>query len=155
MNAQPPVIDLPEETQPVDFSAFRAAELPRLVSRIKATFIDFLILLFVFAISSVIIDAIGGAPSFVRGAILIFMVYLYDPIFTCLYGGTIGHRILGLRVALYDYPEQKLSIIRSSVRFIVKYTLGWISLFTVTASDEKRAIHDFASGSILLYRKPR
>jgi uncharacterized RDD family membrane protein YckC len=154
MNTQPPVIDLPEETQPADFSNFRVAELPRLVSRIKATFIDFLILLFVFAVSSVVIDAVGGAPSFVRGAILIFMVYVYDPLLTCLYGGTIGHRILGLRVARYDYPEQRISIIRSSVRFIIKYTLGWISLFTVTASDEKRAIHDFASGSILLYRKP-
>ena len=154
MNPQRPVIDLPEKIEPADSNAFPAAELPSLVSRIKATVIDFLILLFVFAISSVVIDAVGGAPSFVRGAILIFMVYLYDPLLTCLYGGTLGHRILGLRVARYDYPEQRISIIRSSIRFIIKYTLGWLSLFTVTASDEKRAIHDFASGSILLYRKP-
>ncbi len=61
--------------------------LPSLVVRVKAFFVDLLILLVVFATISVIIDTVGGVPSWVKGSIAVFMFYLYDPIFTAYTGG--------------------------------------------------------------------
>jgi hypothetical protein len=33
---------------------------------------------------------------------------------------------------------------------MLRYTLGWISLLTISGNSEKRAIHDMAGGSIVL-----
>lgn len=140
------VIDTPVKVKPdVD-----PATLPSLVSRIKALFIDFLFMLFVFALASTLIDAVGPVPDFVRGFIIIFMVYLYDPLLTSLTGSTVGQRIMGLKVRRNQNPDRKISIGQAFLRFFVKGLLGWLSFLTVTGNERKRAIHDLASGSIVL-----
>lgn len=78
------------------------------------------------------------------------MFYLYDPIFTAFTGSTLGHKIMKLKVRRYREPERKISLGQALLRFIIKGLLGWISFFTVTGNERKRAIHDLASGSILL-----
>lgn len=123
---------------------------PTLVTRIKALFIDVLILLLVFTSASFIIDFIGSVPDFIRGSILIFMVYLYDPVFTSFTGSTIGHKVMKLRVAKYANPEKRISFLTAMLRFIVKASLGWISFITVTGNKRKRALHDLISGSIVI-----
>jgi hypothetical protein len=123
---------------------------PTLVSRIKAVFVDLLILLFTFAIVSLVIDAIGGTSDFVKGFILIFMVYLYDPVLTAFTGGTIGHKLIGLKIRKYKEPEKYISFGSALLRFLIKGSLGWISFLTVTSNEHKRAIHDQLSGSITL-----
>lgn len=149
--SEPPIIDLPEsESDPVVYGNYETEELPSLLARIKALFIDFLILLIVFASASVIIDSVGGASDFVRGFILVFMIYLYDPLFTSLTGSTLGHKVMGLKVVRYDNPEKRISILRGFLRFMVKSLLGWLSFITISANAEKRALHDLAGGSILL-----
>jgi len=126
---------------------------PNLVVRIKALFIDVLIMLMVFTVTTLLIDAFGEIPNFVRGFILIFMLYLYDPVLTSLTGSSLGHKVMKLKVRRYDNPENKISLGRAFLRFLVKGLLGWLSFLTVTGNKRKRAIHDLVSGSIILTDK--
>ena len=124
--------------------------LPSLVVRIKAVFIDLVILLLVFAVTSVIMDAVENVSPFIKGSIAVFMLYLYDPVFTAFTAGTIGHKIMKLKIKRLKDSDKNISLFAALLRFLVKGTLGWISFFTVTGNANKRAIHDLISGSIML-----
>jgi uncharacterized RDD family membrane protein YckC len=125
-------------------------QLPSLVARIKAFFTDLLILLFAYATLSVSIDAMGGVPSLVKGVMAVFMFYLYDPILTAFTGGTIGHKLMQLKIKQFKDPQKNISLLAALLRFFIKGMLGWISFFTVTGNANKRAIHDLISGAIIL-----
>ena len=129
---------------------YNLSRLPSLVVRIKALFIDLLILLLVFATVSILIDLISNVPSIVRGFIAVFMLYLYDPILTAFTGGTIGHKFMKLKIKQLQNSEKNISLPAALLRFWIKGMLGWLSFFTVTGNANKRAIHDLASGSITL-----
>jgi uncharacterized RDD family membrane protein YckC len=129
---------------------YNLSQLPSLVVRIKAFFVDLLILLLVFATVSILIDMIDNVPSILKGFIAVFMLYLYDPILTAFTGGTIGHKLMKLKIKQLQDPEKNISLLAALLRFLIKGMLGWISFFTVTGNANKRAIHDLASGSITL-----
>lgn len=87
-----------------------------------------------------------------RGFLLFGLFFLYEPL--CLaFGCTIGNYIAGIRVRKFGNEEKRINILRSYIRFIVKILLGIISFFTVTSNKHKRAIHDIAAGSIMIYAK--
>lgn len=80
------------------------------------------------------------------------MIYLYDPIFTSFTGGTLGHKLMKLKVKKFEQSDKNISLISAFLRFLVKGMLGWVSFLTVTGNKNKRAIHDVVSGSIILHR---
>lgn len=131
-------------------SSYDTTTLPSLVARIKAVFIDLLIMLAIFTITTLFIDVFGDIHSAIKGFILIFMIYLYDPVFTAFTGGTLGHKVMKLKVRKYNETDKYISFPRAFLRFLIKATLGWLSFLTVTGNKDKRAIHDMASGSIML-----
>jgi uncharacterized RDD family membrane protein YckC len=125
---------------------------PSLLVRVKAVMIDFVIILMIFSIASILIDEIGDIPTWIRIAIFVFCFYMYDPLLIALAGGTIGHHILRIRIKNVKQPEQNINLLQASIRLITKITLGWLSFLTVTGSRRKLAIHDMACGSIVLYK---
>lgn len=129
---------------------FSGTIFPTLVTRIKAIFIDLLIIFAVFIATTLFIDNFVDLPDFIKGFILVFMFYLYDPFLTAFTGGTLGHKLMKLKVKRYENPEQNISITAAFLRFLTKGLLGWLSFLTVTGHKHKRAIHDFAGGSIIL-----
>jgi hypothetical protein len=76
--------------------------------------------------------------------------FLYDPIMVSLFGGTIGHLVIRLRVKQYKYETKNLFFVLAFFRFLVKIFLGWLSFLTVSGNKEKRAIHDILPGSIVI-----
>lgn len=128
---------------------------PTLLTRVKALMIDVVVILGIFSIASLVIGEFDGAPNFVRGLIFVFSLYLYEPIFISIFGGTIGHNILKVKIRKINHQDKKLNIFQASLRFVTKYLLGWISFLTITANKRKRGIHDMTSGSIVLYKKTR
>jgi uncharacterized RDD family membrane protein YckC len=132
------------------YSSPKENQLPSLLARVKAVIIDFIILLLVFSVTSVITGMFVNVPAFVRGAFAVLMLLLYDPLLTTYTGGTLGHKLIGLRVKKYEALDQNISFLNALFRFLVKATLGWLSFLTVTSSKAKRAIHDTLSGSIVL-----
>jgi uncharacterized RDD family membrane protein YckC len=133
--------------------SFDQALLPNLVVRIKAAFIDLSILLTTFAVASFFTDIMSNIPTVVKGAVAVFMFFLYDPMLTAFTGGTIGHKLMKLRIKRFSDSRRNISFLSATIRFLIKGILGWVSFFTVTGNSNKRAIHDIASGSITLKKR--
>ena len=127
-------------------------EYPSLVRRVQAMFIDFIVILCIFTIASLIIGAIGEVADSVRAGILIFCFVLYEPLLISSRGGTIGHYLLKMRVKSYQNSERNINFILAILRILFKAALGWVSFLTVTSNEERRAIHDMISGSIVTVR---
>ncbi|MBI1288781.1 MAG: hypothetical protein GC178_14530 [Flavobacteriales bacterium] len=125
-------------------------QFPSLIKRVQAVFVDLLIMLLVFAATAQTLDHFGDSPEFVRGFILVFMVYLYEPFFISMFGGTLGHYLIGLRVKRRSKPDKNVNFFVAVFRFFLKAMLGWLSFLTVGGNKHRRAIHDMVSGSIVL-----
>jgi len=131
-------------------SVDKEIEYPSLVSRIKAITVDAVIILIVFIITSYLLDMLGEIPDGIRAFVLIFMLFLYDPLMTSFFAGTFGHKVVRIKVKDYQETERNLSFPRALIRSLAKSLLGWISFLTVTGNSGKRAIHDMISSSIVL-----
>ncbi|NOX45978.1 MAG: RDD family protein [Chlorobi bacterium] len=151
-------LEKPEVTEPdqiqedeiKEIDIYQDFEFPTLLQRVQALFIDTIIIVFVFFSTSYLIDFAGSAPNWLRATIIVFMLYLYEPVLVSTIGGTIGHRALKLRVRRYNNPEKRLIIVPALFRTFLKWLLGWLSFLTVTFNKKRRAIHDMGSGSIVV-----
>ncbi len=108
-----------------------------------------IVMAIVFITASLVSDV--ELPGWVRGVIAFSAFFLYEPLMVSM-GGTIGHRTNGLTVKQRNRPDRNLSFSRSFLRSMVKLTLGLPSFLTLLTNREKRALHDLATGSIVLYR---
>lgn len=59
--------------------------------------------------------------------------------------------MLGIRVKREANEKKNILFPLAIVRFIVKASLGWISLLTVTGNEKRKAIHDYLVGSVIVY----
>ena len=83
-----------------------------------------------------------------RISLFLLMLLCYEPILTsrlC----TLGQCAMLFRVRTFD-DHERIGLARAYGRFLVKATLGIISLFTIPASRERRAIHDMTAGTIVI-----
>ncbi|WP_017733704.1 RDD family protein [Nafulsella turpanensis] len=128
-------------------------EYPVLVKRLQALIIDMLLLLVCLIFISQLVRLLNGVPSVVRATTFIIVFVLYDPFMTSKYGGTFGHKAVGIRIGKANAEKENINFLAAMIRFIVKSLLGWISLLTVTANSRKRAIHDLAGGSVVTFKK--
>jgi len=122
----------------------------RLFDRVKAAFIDAIVLLGMMYAVTELFALFDNVPVFVRALAATFIFFLYDPIFTSFYGGTIGHSFCKLGVRKDEDLDANISFASAIIRFILKFFLGWISLLTITGNDKKKAIHDFAVKSVVI-----
>lgn len=124
---------------------------PRIIHRVKAVIADsVVIVLFMFLISYVF-GKIENVPDNARIIAFVFIFGLYDPIFTSLFGGTVGHFFLGIRVKRESNPNKNILFPFAIIRFMAKAILGWISLLTVSGNAKRKAIHDLIVGSVVVY----
>ena len=79
------------------------------------------------------------------------MFIVYEPIFTA-YFCTLGQKATGIRIRKLS-SGKRISIFQAHLRIIVKILLGILSFFTIPFTKNKRAIHDFAVGSLVIYEK--
>lgn len=128
-------------------------EYPLLAERFKAMLVDAFLILFAMVLVSLLFSVFENAPGFVRGAVFILLIFLYDPLFVSFGGGTIGHRAMGLKVKSHSDRNRNVFLPLAILRFIVRWFLGWISFVTMISDKEKRAIHDLLCNSIVLYRE--
>jgi uncharacterized RDD family membrane protein YckC len=122
---------------------------PALSDRIQSTFIDSLFIVFLMFVTSAILDRYEQAPDWIRITIFVGLWAIYEPLSTS-FGGTIGNRIKGLRVRQYNNEHQRINIGQAFLRYILKVLLGWISFVTIHSNAQRRAIHDYASGSVMV-----
>lgn len=124
-----------------------------LTDRIKAVTADgFFLVVCMFIISSVF-TKIGDVSDTARMFAFISIFLLYDPLFTSVFGGTIGHFAMGLRVKRENDQNKNIYIHLAFLRFIAKALLGWISILTVMSSEKNKAIHDMIAQSVVVHVK--
>lgn len=118
--------------------------------RIKAAIIDSVVMIaFMYGISE-LFGLFDQVPNVARAIAAIFIFLLYDPIFTSIYGGTIGHSFSGIEVKRQEDYTKNISFPAAIARFLCKAFLGWISLLTVTGNEKKQALHDLLVKSVVL-----
>ncbi len=118
--------------------------------RVKAAFIDSLILVAMMYGASEIFSLFESIPNYIRIIVSVFIFILYDPILTSVYGGTIGHSYSGISVKRDNDIDKNLTFPIALIRFIFKVFFGTISLLTVTGNEKKKAIHDFIAKSVVI-----
>ena len=128
---------------------------PPLIKRFQSLIIDqvFIILCMV-VFSQLLSNTNEESTGALRGFLLFGLFFLYEP-FCMAFGCSIGNYVAGIRVRKFGEEEMRINIFQSYLRFIVKILLGIISFFTVTSNKYKRAIHDMAAGSIMVYAKKK
>ena len=124
---------------------------PRVFSRVKAVVIDSVVLVIFIVAVTELFSLFNDVPDFVRIVAFILIFGLYDPLMTSIFGGTIGHMIIGLRVKKEKNTDRNILFPFAVIRYLIKATLGWISLFTVMSDKKGKAIHDIVVKSVVIY----
>lgn len=124
---------------------------PGVSDRIKAAITDSFVMVGFMIVLTFIFSNFEHISNSVRLVGFVFIFVLYDPLCTSLFGGTIGHMIMKIRVKRTNDHTKNILFPFAVIRYIVKILLGWISLLTVNGNEKKRAIHDLVIGSVVLY----
>jgi uncharacterized RDD family membrane protein YckC len=121
---------------------------PQLITRIQALFIDGMIILTTMVVTMVLLD-----ESEYRSTVMITLgalgIFLYEPLLT-VSSGTIGQRVMDIRVRDFKDPSKKLGLMQAYGRVVAKSLLGWLSFLTINFNPQHRAIHDFVGGSVMV-----
>ncbi|KXX72189.1 RDD family protein [Flammeovirga sp. SJP92] len=124
---------------------------PYLSSRIKASAIDGLVMgAVLILILQLFSNGENGLEIFIFFSII---TLVYEPILLTLYSATIGQRLMGIIVRNNADFTKRVNLFRAVLRAVTKYTLGWLSFFTINLNNRHRAIHDFVGDSIVLNLK--
>lgn len=143
--ATDPQPDLPPGSFLINNQVYRY---PRLVKRYKALLIDGLLLLVVMIV--VIMSVEGHAyERTIKIVTWIVAGFLYEPLLTT-YSQTVGQRLMGIAVRRVDDPTKRINLGHAYMRIVLKALLGWLSFITINFNAEHRAIHDFASDSVVI-----
>jgi uncharacterized RDD family membrane protein YckC len=121
---------------------------PTILRRYLSTLIDGMLILGIFILSSYVFSENTDFVRTLRFGIVLIMVFVYEPLCTSKFC-TLGQKLMGIRVRTVSKIE-RISLVQAYLRIVVKIFLGFISLFSIIFSEKKRAIHDFASGSIVV-----
>lgn len=129
-----------------------AEKYPGVSDRVKAILADSMVIIIFMFVAAYTFSIFKYVPDSARIIAFIFIFVLYDPIFTSLFGGTIGHFMIGLRVKREKNQMKNILFPMAIIRFFVKVLLGWISLLTVSGNKKRKAIHDYLVGSVVVYK---
>lgn len=141
-----------EPKDPVDYS--KVYILPSIKTRYFSTLIDICVIFLLALGVSSLFEIIGEVPDSVRGILFVIVFILYEPILIT-FGATVGQFLLHIRVRRFKNPEKKVLFPLLLLRLLGKGLLGWLSFITVTFNPDRRAIHDYLSGSIMIADKIR
>ncbi|SDL27576.1 Uncharacterized membrane protein YckC, RDD family [Catalinimonas alkaloidigena] len=127
------------------------SEIPGVFVRVKAVVLDSFVLMLLMLMVTELFSSFEAVPDLYRILAFVLIFGLYDPILTSSVGGTIGHMVFGLRVKRDNHEGKNILFPVAVVRFLVKATLGWISLVTVMGHKQGKAIHDMVARSVVVY----
>lgn len=118
--------------------------------RVKAAFIDSLVLVAMMYASSDFLTMFDEVPKYLRWSLLVFVFILYDPLLTHFFGSTLGQSFIKIGVRTDNLQLKKISFPFAVIRFLFKATLGWISLLTIAGNKKSKSIHDLVANSVVI-----
>jgi len=121
-----------------------------LIDRIKSAVIDAIVIIgFMYAFTE-ILSLFDAVPNYVRMLLFAFIFLIYEPLFVSLFGQSIGHSYVKIKVVRDDQSQKNISFPVAVLRFLCKTLLGWLSLLTVSGNKKKKAIHDLIANSVVV-----
>jgi uncharacterized RDD family membrane protein YckC len=132
-------------------TTFERQVYPAVSDRVKAMLADSLVLVVMMGGFAYIFSLFAELPDSARIIAGVFVFLLYDPLFTSFFGATLGHRMQGLRVRRGCDETRNIYFHHAFFRFVLKASLGWISLIGVSIHEKRLAIHDMAVGSVVVF----
>ncbi|MGQ8338976.1 RDD family protein [Sunxiuqinia sp. A32] len=126
---------------------------PGVSTRVKAVVTDSIILVVFMVGVATLFESIKNVPDVARIIAFVFIFLLYDPLLTSILGGTIGHMIFGIRVKRETNQNKNILFPLAVIRYVIKVSLGWISLLTVSGNKKAKAIHDILVKSVVIYKE--
>ena len=129
------------------------ASYSRFIRRVKAALVDSFVLALIMVSVVPALAGIESLPHFFRILITLLPIFLFEPVLVTLTGGSPGHHLFRIKIRNIA-EDRKLSILKSIIRFIVKAFLGFISLTLILFTKKHQALHDIASGSIVVLKSP-
>lgn len=85
----------------------------------------------------------------VRVALFVALWVGYEPMCTA-FAATVGQRLFGFRVRRASEPTRRIGLPAALLRYVVKLLLGVLSFLTMGVNRRQRALHDLASGSVVI-----
>ncbi|MBP6477951.1 MAG: RDD family protein [Chitinophagaceae bacterium] len=126
---------------------------PELKTRLQSTVIDFLLMFGLMCLAAMIFDKINpsqdGEDGWIRGIIFISIWGVYEPVAITM-GSTLGNFLMKIKVRDNLNTAKRINLLQSYIRFVLKFLLGWVSFLTIHGNKQRRAIHDFAAGSVMI-----
>jgi len=120
---------------------------PSIPRRYTTTAIDGLLIVAAFVVPTMVLGDIA-ASRVARIGFALAMLFVYEPLCTGRFL-TLGQWMTGVRVR--DFKSGlKIGVVRAWIRIVVKALLGVISFVILPFMLGRRAIHDLASGSIVI-----
>lgn len=120
--------------------------------RVRAVYIDSIILIVVMAVGLVVAVSLRvDSVTRVLGFSVAGFWLLYEPLLVSFTGGTIGHRRANLRV-VDDRTGGNVSVPKAVARALIKGPLGWVSFVTMALTRRSQAIHDLLTRSTVQVR---
>lgn len=127
---------------------------PVLVKRVQSSFIDILIIVLLMLFASLLLNAIGeekDTPAWINVVLFLSIWGLYEPL-AIAYGCTVGNYITRIRVVDANNYQKRIALWKAFVRYALKATLGWVSFLSIHFDSQRRAIHDFGAGSVMIQK---
>src|SRR5262252_8088689 len=130
------------------------AKYARFARRLRAWFIDWLLLLLT-VICAMLIAVTLESNDFSRvlGILVVLIILLYEPILVSMTGSTIGHFLTNLRV-VDNLSHRNLSFPKAFARLFIKDVFGPYSFFTMAMTRRHQALHDVLTKSTVQIRDP-
>ena len=126
---------------------------PSLMLRIQALSFDLLfVAAIVFNSSRTFFSDYQGEYLWLKIVFSILVLLMYDAIANAT-GGTLGYRTFGLKIRRFGELNKKLRFSQSFLRAFMKFLFGWISFLNINLDPHRRAMHDKASGAVVLISK--
>jgi uncharacterized RDD family membrane protein YckC len=121
-----------------------------LSDRVKALCMDQIVLIVTLFLTSEILAHFENVPTSLRIVLFISFFFLYEPICIAFFKGTIGQQFINIKVERAHEDGNAINFFLAILRMLLTYALGWISLWTISSSPKKQAIHDAVVKSIVL-----
>jgi len=124
------------------------AWLPTLPRRYAATAVDGALMLVALVAPTAFWGADDAAARGMRAALVVGAFLVYEPLCTGRFV-TLGQWVTGVRVRSFDSGE-RIGVPRAFLRIWIKILLGILSFVVMPFVPGRRALHDLATGSIVI-----
>lgn len=120
---------------------------PTLLKHVQSNYIDRVItygLIWLFISAAIRVDS----ESLALKAIAVLLALSYEPLLVT-FGRTVGQMVMGIKVKQLSMDE-RVPLLNAFARFWLRMVLGWCTFLTIHTNPERRAMHDLATGAVVV-----